>query len=103
LDIDIIRIKYNDLFRSTFAWGRRVCPVCKEAEKVSLHRQDRCLNCILFGIFARCDYIGEFWDQAGKYDGEIGDYFFNKEEVEYMQDLFANYIRQIGEQLEELK
>lgn len=88
---------------SDFAWGRDTCPVCEEAEKISLLKRDRCVNCSKFGIFTRCGYIEEFRDQAGTYDGEVSGNTYNKKEVEYMQDLFANYIRQIDEQLEELK
>lgn len=89
--------------RSNFAWGRRVCSVCKEAGKISQYMQNKCENCILFGIATRCNYIENFRDLAGVYDGEIGGQVYNKKEVEYMQDLFANYIRQIDERLEELK
>ena len=88
--------------KSYFAWGRSVCPVCKEAERVRHSELDRCTKCRLFGISARCNYINDFQDQ-GTYDGEIGENAYNIGEVEYMQNLFANYIRQIDEQLEELK
>lgn len=89
--------------KSYFVWGRNICSVCKEAVKVRHSEPDRCTNCRLFGVRTRCDYIENFRDQAGAYAGDIGKDIYNKKEVEYMQDLFANYIRQIDEQLEELK
>ena len=89
--------------KSNFAWGRLTCPVCKEAKKIKVLGQMLCANCLNFRISIRCNYIEEFRDQAEVYDGEVGGNIYNKKEVEYLQDLFANYIRQIDEQLEELK
>lgn len=82
-----------------FVWGRTVCSVCEEAKQVQRFEQATCANCNLLKISDRCYYIEEFRDQAEVGGGDT----YNKKEIEYLQDLFANYIRQIDEQLEKLK
>lgn len=89
--------------KSNFVWGRERCSVCKEAKRVKSLGQRECMNCNLLGVATRCGYIEDFRDQAGTYDGEVDRNIYNEKEVEYMQDLFANYIRQIDEEIEELK
>ncbi len=86
-----------------FVWGRTVCPVCEEAKQVQRFEQSSCANCNLLGISDRCYYIEEFRDRAGADGTEIGEDTYNNQEIEYLQDLFANYIRQIDEKMEELK
>lgn len=88
--------------RSSFVWDGNFCSVCQEAEEIKIVLNcGGCAVCWKFGISNRCDYINDFWENLKLQDEGV--VVFNLKEIEYLQDLFANYIRQIDERLEGLK